>query len=65
MFSPVLWEQCVKRMVKEGVEVFLEVGPQKVLSNLIKRIEPNIPCYNIEEMEDIETLKDLLSRGFR
>jgi [acyl-carrier-protein] S-malonyltransferase len=61
MFSPVLWENCVKRMVKEGVEVFLEVGPQKVLSNLIKRIAPEVPCYNVEEIEDIEALKGVLS----
>jgi [acyl-carrier-protein] S-malonyltransferase len=61
MFSPVLWETCVRRMTKEGVEIFLEVGPQKVLTNLIKRIEPNVPCYSIEEMEDIESLKDILT----
>ena len=61
MFSPVLWETCVRRMAKEGVEIFLEVGPQKVLTNLIKRIEPNVPCYSIEEMEDIESLKDILT----
>lgn len=61
MFSPVLWEMCVRRMTKEGVEIFLEVGPQKVLTNLIKRIEPNVPCYNIEEMKDIESLKDILT----
>ena len=61
MFSPVLWEMCVRRMTKEGVEIFLEVGPQKVLTNLIKRIEPNVPCYSIEEMEDIELLKDILT----
>jgi hypothetical protein len=36
------------------------VGPQKVLSNLIKRIEPNIPCYNVEEYEDIENIKGVL-----
>jgi [acyl-carrier-protein] S-malonyltransferase len=61
IFSPVLWEMCVRRMTKEGVEIFLEVGPQKVLTNLIKRIEPNVPCYSIEEMEDIESLKDILT----
>jgi [acyl-carrier-protein] S-malonyltransferase len=60
MFSPVLWESCVKRMAKEGVEVFLEVGPQKVLSNLIKRIEPDVPCYNVEEFEDIEAIRGTL-----
>ena len=60
MFSPVLWESCVKRMASEGVECFLEVGPQKVLSNLIKRIEPSIPCYNVEEFEDIEAVKGVI-----
>jgi [acyl-carrier-protein] S-malonyltransferase len=61
MFSPVLWESSIKRMAKEGVEVFLEVGPLKVLSNLIKRIEPDIPCYNIEEFEEIEAIKEVLA----
>jgi [acyl-carrier-protein] S-malonyltransferase len=60
MFSPVLWEASVRRMVAEGVEVFLEVGPQKVLSNLIKRIEPNVPCYSVETLEDIETVKGMI-----
>lgn len=60
MFSPVLWEACIKRMVADGIECFIEVGPQKVLSNLIKRIEPNIPCYNVEEFEDIENIKGVL-----
>jgi [acyl-carrier-protein] S-malonyltransferase len=54
MFSPVRWEATVRRMADEGVEVFLEVGPQKVLSNLIKRILPGVACYNVEEFEDIE-----------
>ena len=60
MFSPVLWEACVKRMALEGVDCFIEVGPQKVLGNLIKRIVPDIPCYNVEEYEDIETIKGVL-----
>jgi len=60
MFSPVLWQTCVHRMAQDGVECFIEVGPQKVLSNLIKRIVPDIPCYNVEEHEDIESIKDVL-----
>jgi [acyl-carrier-protein] S-malonyltransferase len=60
MFSPVLWEVSVRRMVAEGVEVFLEVGPQKILANLIRRIEPNVPCYNVESLEDIEAVKGIL-----
>jgi malonyl CoA-acyl carrier protein transacylase len=48
-------------MAADGIECFIEVGPQKVLSNLIKRIEPKIPCYNVEEYEDIEALRGLVS----
>jgi [acyl-carrier-protein] S-malonyltransferase len=61
MFSPVLWESSIKRMAKEGVEIFIEVGPQKVLSNLIKRIEPDISCCNVEEFEEIEAIKEMLA----
>ncbi len=60
MFSPVLWESSVRTMAREGVELFVEVGPQKVLTNLVKRITPDIPCVHVEEMEEIEALKGLL-----
>jgi [acyl-carrier-protein] S-malonyltransferase len=61
MFSPVQWEMSVRKMAEEGVELFIEAGPQKVLTNLIKRIVPDIPCYNVESMEEIETIKGLLA----
>ncbi|MDR2017713.1 MAG: ACP S-malonyltransferase [Syntrophobacterales bacterium] len=61
MFSPVRWEQSVRRMAQEGVEIFVEVGPQKVLANLIKRIEPVVPCYSVEGMNDMEVLKRALA----
>ncbi|MCX7966572.1 MAG: ACP S-malonyltransferase [Syntrophorhabdaceae bacterium] len=61
MFFPVLWEDSVKRIVKEGVDVFFEVGPQKVLTNLIKRIAPDITCISIEELEDIETARGIIA----
>ena len=60
MFSPVRWEQSIRRMAKEGVEVFVEVGPQKVLTNLVKRIEPSIPCLSVEGIEEMEALKGVL-----
>jgi [acyl-carrier-protein] S-malonyltransferase len=61
MFSPVRWEASVRRMAEEGVEVFLEVGPQKVLANLIKRITPGALCYNVGEVADMETVKGVLA----
>jgi [acyl-carrier-protein] S-malonyltransferase len=60
MFSPVLWESSVRAMAREGIELFVEIGPQKVLTNLVKRITPDIPCIHLEEMEEIDAVKGQL-----
>ncbi len=54
--SPVRWEESMRRMIKEGIEKVLEIGPGKVLSGLMKRIDPNVEIKNIE---DIQTLKKI------
>jgi [acyl-carrier-protein] S-malonyltransferase len=41
--SPVRWEECVRRMRAMGETSFLEVGPGKVLSGLVRRIERDLP----------------------
>lgn len=61
MFSPVLWEKCVRKMADEGVEIFIEAGPQKVLSNLVKRIVPGVACVNVEKFDEIESVKGLIA----
>jgi [acyl-carrier-protein] S-malonyltransferase len=61
MFSPVRWEACVRTMAAQGVEMFLEVGPQKVLTNMMKKIVPEIPCYHVEEVEEIEVVRSSLA----
>jgi len=54
--SPVRWEESMQRMIEEGIERVLEIGPGKVLSGLMKRISPAIETAN---MEDIKTLKKI------
>ena len=54
--SPVRWEESMRRMIKEGIEKVLEIGPGKVLSGLMKRIDPRLETANIE---DIQTLKKI------
>jgi [acyl-carrier-protein] S-malonyltransferase len=57
--SPVRWEESMRKMFKEGIEQVLEIGPGKVLSGLVKRIDPRIETGNLE---DLQTLKKIDSR---
>jgi [acyl-carrier-protein] S-malonyltransferase len=54
--SPVRWEESMKRMVFEGIERVLEIGPGRVLSGLMRRIDSKIETGN---MEDIQSLRKL------
>jgi [acyl-carrier-protein] S-malonyltransferase len=54
--SPVRWEESMRRMIKEGIERVLEIGPGKVLSGLMRRIDPNVEIMNLE---DLQTLKKI------
>jgi len=53
--KPVRWEEVVTRLVKEGAETFVEVGPGKVLSGLIRRIAPEARLLNVEDQASLET----------
>ncbi len=50
---PVLWEKTVRAMLAAGVELFIEIGPGKVLSGLIKRIDRKAAVINIGAVTDI------------
>jgi [acyl-carrier-protein] S-malonyltransferase len=51
--SPVLWTQSIEEMVKTGITEFIEVGPQKVLQGLIKRIDKSVTTSGVDTAEDI------------
>lgn len=53
VMSPVRWEQCVKTMIGEGVDTFIEIGPGKALSGFIKKIDKNLRVFNIENLESL------------
>ncbi len=50
----VLWEDCIRTISLSGVDTFVEVGPGKVLSGLIKRIEPSAKIFNVENKETLD-----------
>jgi len=58
--SPLLWEDSVRNMLDTGIDIFIEVGPGKVLSGLIKRINPSVRLYNVEDTASLNrTLEEL------
>jgi len=58
--QPLLWEDSIKVMLQNGVDTFIEAGPKKVLSGLIKRIEGNVRILNVEDAKSLEeTIKAL------
>lgn len=61
IYSPVLWEKTIKKMLGSGVNIFLEIGPGKVLSGLVKRINNEVKTFNIENEESLHFCMNRLS----
>lgn len=55
--NPVLWMQTIDTLLKEGVNTFVEVGPGKVLTGLVRKISRDVHIYNVENLDDYEQLR--------
>jgi len=53
--SPVRWEDSIRTMLDGGVETFIEIGPGKVLTGLLRRIDRSVKAINISGIEDIRS----------
>ncbi|MGO9612911.1 MAG: ACP S-malonyltransferase [Dissulfurispiraceae bacterium] len=51
--EPVLWEDCINTIASSKVDTFIEVGPGKVLSGLIKRIDRSSRVLNVDSVETL------------
>jgi [acyl-carrier-protein] S-malonyltransferase len=58
---PVLWEQSVEKMVADGVTLFVEIGPGKVLTGLISRIAKDVARVNVEGPDDLEPARQAIT----
>ena len=59
--APVRWEESVRKLASMGVTRALEVGPGKVLSGLIKRIDASIACAAAGDPEGVTAAKEFLA----
>jgi [acyl-carrier-protein] S-malonyltransferase len=58
--SPVRWVDCVEYMLAQGVRRFIEFGPQKVLSGMIKSIDKEAEVLNVDKLIDVAAVKEVI-----
>lgn len=58
--SPVLWEKSVRKMLSEGIDTFIEIGPGKVLCGFVKKITKDARTFNVEDIDSLNKTIDEL-----
>ena len=58
--SSVLWQQSVERMIADGVDTFVEIGPGKTLCGFLRKIVRNVKGVGIEKLEELNKTIELL-----
>ncbi|MDQ2920255.1 MAG: ACP S-malonyltransferase [Acidobacteriota bacterium] len=53
--SPVRWLESIELLIKQGVDTFVEVGPGKVLTGLMRRISREVRCFNVEDAASLKS----------
>jgi [acyl-carrier-protein] S-malonyltransferase len=59
ILRPVLWHQSVVKMAAEGVTTFVETGPGRVLTAMLKRADPGLVTLNLDGVESLRALRDV------
>ena len=58
IFSTVKWRETIINISNEGISNFVEIGPGKVLTGMVKRTVKNVNCFSINSIDDIKNLKN-------
>jgi [acyl-carrier-protein] S-malonyltransferase len=53
--APVRWLESIELLINEGVDTFVEVGPGKVLTGLMRQINRNVKSFNVEDVDSLRT----------
>lgn len=59
--SSVKWQQSIEKMIENGVDTFVEIGPNKTLASFVKKINKEVRIFNIEKWEDVDTVVSVLN----
>ena len=57
--SSVLFEDSIKKMIADGVDTFVEIGPGKALSGFVKKVSKEVSIYNVEDMASLAKLQEI------
>ena len=60
--SSVRWQESMEKMIAEGVDTFVEIGPGKTLAGFMKKIDKSVKMYNIASWEDVEKVVGELTK---
>ncbi len=58
--NSVLWEDSIRRMIADGVDTFIEIGPGKALSGFMKKIDKSMRVLNVEDMQSLNNTLEVL-----
>jgi len=56
LIQPILWQKCMERLISDGVENFYEIGPKRVLTGLMKKINRKTKVINISNLQSVHSL---------
>lgn len=59
VYSSVKWQQSVEKMIADGVDTFIEIGPGKTLTGFVRKIDKTCKVINIEKTSDLEKLQEV------
>lgn len=60
--APVRWEESVRRMVADGVDTFIELGPGRALSGFVKKVDRKLKVLNVEDAQSLGKVLDSCGR---
>jgi [acyl-carrier-protein] S-malonyltransferase len=60
---PVRWEESMRLLIDEGVSTFVEVGPGRVLTGILRQIERSVHCFNVEDEKSLQSALEKLAQA--